>query len=347
MRNLRPYQILLAGSSLVGFLAFVILLIFNLTGTELSLISMVIFPLIIGLVTYLIFYFFIRRFLTQRLNLLYRSIRKGKFNREEYKQFSMTADVMTTAEDDTVQWTNEKNDEILQLKEQAKFRREFLGNLAHELKTPVFSVQGYILTLLDGGLEDENVNRNFLERASKATDRMSSILDDLDQLMKYEVNAIQMEITDFDIKKLTEEIFEDAEVKAEKKHISMKFARDFDPIMVKGDRGKIGQVLTNLIINSISYGSENGETNVRFYIFNDIITVEVSDNGLGIDEAHLPRLFERFYRVEKSRNRNEGGSGLGLAIAKHIIESHGQTITVRSTPGVGSTFTFSIDKGKK
>lgn len=254
---------------------------------------------------------------------------------------------MTTAEEETTNWTDERNDEIMQLKEQAKFRREFLGNLAHELKTPVFSVQGYILTLLDGGLEDESVNRNFLDRASKATDRMSSILDDLDQLMKYEVNEIHMDIIDFDIKKLVDEIYEDAEIKAKEKNISLSFARDFNSILVKADRGKIGQVLTNLIQNSIAYGSEEGETNIRFYIFNDIITVEVSDNGLGIDELDLPRLFERFYRVEKSRNRNEGGSGLGLAIAKHIIESHGQTITVRSTPDVGSTFTFGLDKGKK
>lgn len=347
MKNLRPYQILLAGSSLVGLTVFIALLLIDLSGYPIGAICLAFSPILVGLFTYMVFYFFIKRFLTQRLNLLYRSIRKGKFDREEHKEFSMTKDVIATAEQETTDWTEEKNAEILKLTEQAEFRREFLGNLAHELKTPVFSVQGYILTLLDGGLEDETVNRSFLERASKATDRMSSILDDLDQLMKYEVNEIHLDLINFDIKELVNEIFEDLEIKAKTKNIKLTFARDFDKIYVKGDRGKIGQVIMNLIINSINYGSDDGETNVRFYIFNDIITIEVSDNGVGIEETHLSRLFERFYRVEKSRNRNEGGSGLGLAIAKHIIESHGQTITVRSTPGLGSTFTFGMDKGKK
>lgn len=347
MKNLRPYQILLAGSAIIGFALFCILLALELFGIDVGIYCMLFIPLGVAVISYAVFHFFIKRFLTQRLNLLYRSIRKGKFDSSQNVDLKMTEDVMVIAEEESALWTEEKNEEISELKEQANFRREFLGNLAHELKTPVFSVQGYILTLLDGGLEDEQVNRKFLERASKATDRISSILDDLDQLMKFEVNEIKLELTNFNIKELVQEIFEDLEQKANKRKISLKFARDFDPIFVEGDKVKIGQVLTNLISNSIAYGNEGGETSVRFYIFNDIITVEVSDNGLGIDESHLPRLFERFYRVEKSRNRNEGGSGLGLAIAKHIIESHGQTITVRSTPGIGSTFTFGMDKGKK
>lgn len=347
MRNLRPYQILLGGSIIVGLVLFFLLFLLKLSGMHIDFYFLTLIPLIVSVIAYLVFHFFIKRFLTQRLNLLYRSIRKGKFDNADNKKFSMGEDVMESAEQETALWTEEKNEEISELKEQAQFRREFLGNLAHELKTPVFSVQGYILTLLDGGLEDETVNRKFLERASNATDRISTILDDLDQLMKFEVNEILLDITSFNIKELIQEIFEDLEQKANEKKITLSFARYFDPIFVRGDKVKIGQVLTNLISNSIAYGNQDGQTNVRFYIFNDIITVEVSDNGLGIDESHLSRLFERFYRVEKSRTRNEGGSGLGLAIAKHIIESHGQTITVRSTPGVGSTFTFGLDKGKK
>lgn len=304
-------------------------------------------PILVTATSYGIFYYFIKRFITERLRVLYRSIRTGKFGGKQIKDFKLSEDIISNAEAETHSWQDDQTAEISKLKEQAAFRREFLGNLAHELKTPVFSIQGYILTLLEGGLEDETVNRMFLERASKATDRMSAILEDLDQLTKLEVNEIQLDIKSFDLKELVQDLFEDFEMKAKKRHIKLVFAREYGPTMVKGDRGKIGQVLTNLINNSISYGNEKGTTKIRFYSVDDLITVEVSDDGLGIDEAHLSRLFERFYRVEKSRNRNEGGSGLGLAIAKHIIEAHGQKINVRSTIGVGSTFTFSLDKGKK
>jgi two-component system phosphate regulon sensor histidine kinase PhoR len=346
LRNLKPFHILLGGSAVVGFLSFVLLLVLYLSGTVIAPVYLAIIPILVAVITYAVFHFFIKKFLTERLRLLYRSIRKGKFEENSDKHFKMSDDVISTAEEDTRRWSEEQDAEILTLKEQAEFRREFLGNLAHELKTPVFSIQGYILTLLDGGLEDEAVNRKFLERASKATDRMSGILEDLDLLMKFEVNEIHLDLQNFDVKELVQDIFEDLEMKARKKDITLRFAKEFNPLFVRGDRGKIGQVLSNLINNSISYGNDGGETSVRFYIFDDLITIEVSDNGLGIDESHLPRLFERFYRVEKSRNRNEGGSGLGLAIAKHIIESHDQTITVRSTPDVGSTFTFGLDKGK-
>ncbi|MDC3252742.1 ATP-binding protein [Crocinitomicaceae bacterium] len=303
-------------------------------------------PLLSAIGAYVVFYLFIKKFITEKLKVLYRSIRKGKFENPKNETFSLRDDLIEIAEMNTKNWTDEKNSEISQLKAQAQFRKEFIGNLAHELKTPVFSIQGYILTLLEGGLEDGNVNRKFLERASKATDRMTTILEDLDLLTKLEVNRVHLELTNFDIKELIIDIFEELEIKAKKKNIVLKFAKEFDPIHVFADRTKIGQVLMNLINNSIHYGENNGETQVRFYTFGDIVTIEVSDNGAGIDEMDLPRLFERFYRVEKSRNRNEGGSGLGLAIAKHFIEAHGQTINVRSTINVGSTFTFSLDKGK-
>lgn len=258
----------------------------------------------------------------------------------------MMNNVIQEVEVESKKWTEARNNEISKLKEQDEFRREFLGNLAHELKTPVFSIQGYILTLLEGGLEDDTVNRSFLERASKATDRMTMILEDLDKLTKMEVGKIELHLSHFNIVELITDVFDELEMKAKKKYIKLRFARDFDPIFVHADRSKIGQVLTNLISNSISYGVQDGETQIRFYIMDNIVTIEVSDNGPGISEEDLPRLFERFYRVEKSRNRNEGGSGLGLAIAKHFIEAHGQTINVRSTLGVGSTFTFSLDKGR-
>jgi two-component system, OmpR family, phosphate regulon sensor histidine kinase PhoR len=168
----------------------------------------------------------------------------------------------------------------------------------------------------------------------------------LDHLAKLEVNKLVIESASFDIKELVNDVFEELEIKAREKNISLKFSKDFDPVFVMADKTKIGQVLMNLINNSINYGKKGGETQVRFYIMDNIVTIEVSDNGMGIAEADVPRLFERFYRVEKSRNRNEGGSGIGLAIAKHFVEAHGQTINVRSTLGVGSTFIFSLDNAK-
>lgn len=315
---------------------------------EISLLKIFLVSGFVGASCGVLFHFLIKYFITDRLRILYRSIRKGKFHSNEELAESALNEAIDQAEEETREWTDARMQEISKLKEQEEYRREFLGNLAHELKTPVFSIQGYILTLLEGGLEDETINRAFLERASKATDRMNSILEDLDQLTKFEVNEIALDIQRFDIHELVKDIFEDLEMKAKKKKIKLKFSKDdYTPIMVRADRNKITQVLTNLISNSISYGNEGGRSTVRFYVMDDIVTIEVSDDGPGIEESHIPRLFERFYRVEKSRNRNEGGSGLGLAIAKHIIEAHGQTISVRSTPGVGSTFTFSLDKAKK
>jgi two-component system, OmpR family, phosphate regulon sensor histidine kinase PhoR len=347
LKNLKPHTLIVAGSAILGALLLIALILLNFFSVQIDLAVIILLPLFVAAASYGIFHFLIKQFITERLRVLYRSIRKGKFGGKQAKNFKLSDDLISNAEAETQHWQDEQSAEISKLKEQAAFRREFLGNLAHELKTPVFSIQGYILTLLEGGLEDETVNRMFLERASKATDRMSAILEDLDQLTKLEVNEIQLDLKPFDIKELVQDLFEDFEMKALKRNIKLVFAREYNPTFVKGDRGKIGQVLTNLINNSISYGNENGTTKIRFYSVDDLITIEVSDDGLGIDDTHLSRLFERFYRVEKSRNRNEGGSGLGLAIAKHIIEAHGQKINVRSTIGVGSTFTFSLDRAKR
>jgi two-component system phosphate regulon sensor histidine kinase PhoR len=340
--------LLFVGSITVGFASFIFLLLLYFFSDQFPTYLLLVGPLTITASTYLIFAYLINVFLRDRLQLIYRSIRKGKFTKENETRFKLTDDVITNVEEATLEWTEERNKEISKLKEQEEFRREFLGNLAHELKTPVFSIQGYILTLLDGALEDENVNKMFLERASKATDRITRILEDLDQITRLEVEDLKMEFKPFDIIELTKEVFESLEIIAKEKNIKLKCDKEYlNGIYVLGDRGKIGQVLTNLIGNSIFYGNEGGETVARFFSVDEIVTIEISDNGPGIEEKSLPRLFERFYRVEKSRNRNEGGSGLGLAIVKHIIESHDQTITVRSTVGMGSTFSFTLDKSNR
>lgn len=346
MKKSNPIFIVLLGSILLSLITLVAELAIR-AFVSLPFWTLFMLPLAVGVVAFLVFYLLVRRFIHERLKILYRSIRKGKLSGNDSFSMTMTEDVIGQAELETKEWAEERQTEIVQLKEQDKFRREFLGNLAHELKTPVFSIQGYVLTLLEGALEDEKVNRIFLERASKAIERMTHILEDLDELTKLEVNELKPEIRPFDLRELAKEVMDSLEMRAEDKAISLRFAKEYNnAVMVKADRAKIAQVFTNLINNSIAYGNDGGETVVRLYEVDDIVTVEISDNGLGIDPKHIPRLFERFYRVEQSRNRNEGGSGLGLAIVKHILDSHQQTISVRSTIGIGSTFTFSLDKYK-
>lgn len=344
MKNIKPIHLLFGGSAIIAGITFLITLILDLQVFNFPLWIMLGLPIATGIISFAVFYFFIKYFINDRLKVLYRSIRKGKITSDNDIQFRITDDVIADAEKETSLWAEERAKEISRLKVQEEFRREFLGNLAHELKTPVFSIQGYILTLLEGGLEDDQVNILFLERASKATDRIANILEDLDEITKLEVDGLKLDMKTFDIVELTREIFDSLALMAKNRKIELTFSKDFGSINVFADRGKIAQVLTNLITNSIAYGNEDGTTTLRFYPIDDLVTIEVSDNGLGIEENQLPRLFERFYRVEKSRNRNEGGSGLGLAIVKHILESHGQTISVRSTVGLGSTFTFSLDK---
>lgn len=301
-------------------------------------------PVLSGIFAYLVFYFLLKGFIQYRLSLIYRSI---QVKQPENITFAKSIDsLMEDAEKNVAEWKENSSIEISKLKEQAAFRKEFLGNLAHELKTPVFSIQGYLLTLLDGGLEDPNVNRAFLERASKSTDRITGILEDLDQITRMETENLRLEIRSFDIIELLKESFETFELIAKEKNYQLLFEKSFTSKYVQADRNKLGQVFTNLISNAISYGNQNGTLLVSILDINDHYLLEFKDDGPGIENHHLSRLFERFYRVEKSRNRNEGGSGLGLAIAKHIIESHGQSIQVKSQVGIGTTFVITIEKSK-
>lgn len=346
VKSNKPVFFVFGGSLIIIAITSVIMWMLNIQHVDFPLWVLITLPITLGLVSFAIFYFFVERFINERLRVLYRSIRKGKFINKQIESFKLTDDIFENAEKEASTWVEEQNIEISKLKEQEEFRREFLGNLAHELKTPVFSIQGYILTLLDGGLEDEQVNRLFLERASVSIDRMVNLLEDLDAITKMEVNGLKLDLENYDIKSSVQSIFDSLELQAKEKNITLRFSKDYATTIVHADKTKIEQVLTNLIANSIYYGNENGTTNVRFFEMNDLVLIEISDDGPGIDEVNLPRLFERFYRVEKSRTRNEGGSGLGLAIAKHIVEAHGQRITVRSSIGLGSTFAFSLDKAK-
>ena len=245
--------------------------------------------------------------------------------------------------------TNEKNTEIELLKQQENYRKEFIGNISHELKTPLFTIQGYVLTLLEGGVVDEKTRAKYLKQAAKGVDRLMYVIKDLDLITKIESGIETLDRTAFDIRETLNNIFELLEIEGVRNNITLRMDKKYeDPIFVFADEERIQQVLTNLIINSVKYGIERGVTEISCERMNETkLLVRVNDNGDGIDEEHLPRLFERFYRVDKTRNRIQGGSGLGLAIVKHIIEAHNERVFVESKIGVGSEFSFSLPLANK
>jgi two-component system phosphate regulon sensor histidine kinase PhoR len=223
------------------------------------------------------------------------------------------------------------------------YRKEYLGNVSHELKTPIFNIQGYIDTLIHGGVNDPEINIDYLKRAEKSVDRLINIIDDLETITQLESGDMHLEMEKFDIAGLCKDIYLQLELNASKKNIAMQMTKKYDkPIFVVADKFRIRQVLVNLITNSIKYGLDNGKITINISNYENDVIVEVSDNGVGIEERHLPRLFERFYRIDKGRSREQGGTGLGLAIVKHILEAHHKSITVESRVGVGTKFTFSL-----
>ncbi|MGK0422316.1 MAG: two-component system phosphate regulon sensor histidine kinase PhoR, partial [Polaribacter sp.] len=238
--------------------------------------------------------------------------------------------------------------EIKSLTERDSFRRDFLGNVAHELKTPLFTVQGYILTLLEGAMDDKNIRLKYLERANKGVERLVAVTKDLDMIAKLETDGLKLNMEVSNILEIIQNVFDLFEMKAKKRNIILKFDRIYEfPVFVVGDVEKIEQVLINLVVNSIKYGKPNGTTIVAVDDYSKgKYVVRVIDNGEGIKPQHLPRLFERFYRADQSRSREQGGSGLGLSIVKHIVEAHNQTVLLKSTFGIGSEFSFTMKKAK-
>jgi two-component system phosphate regulon sensor histidine kinase PhoR len=239
------------------------------------------------------------------------------------------------------------SEEITELKKLETFRKEFLGNVSHELKTPIFNIQGYIHTLLDGALRDDAVNVQYLQRAARSAERLSLIVDDLEAISKFESGELILDQRTFDIYDLVKDAYDSNELLAIEKNISLSFKKESEqPFYVYADKERIRQVIVNLVTNSIKYGKEGGSTVTGFSETEENVLVEVTDTGIGMEPKHLPRLFERFYRIDKSRSREAGGTGLGLAIVKHILEAHRQTISVRSTYGAGTSFTFTLKKAK-
>ena len=292
------------------------------------------------ILTIVLIYYIVKRFFHEKIKVIYKSIYK-------YKGTSNIKDLdMDKAEKEVEEWVEAKEDELNEYKKEENYRREFIGNVSHELKTPIFNIQGYIQTLLDGGLNDSDINMKYLQRTNKSVDRMINIVDDLEVISRLETEKQELDIQSFNIIELVKEVFDAFELKANAMNIKLELNNESQSEIVVGDKDKIQQVFMNLISNSIKYGSNDGTTKVQFFDMEQNMLIEVSDNGIGIDKDSLNRLFERFYRVDKNRSRKIGGTGLGLAIVKHIIEAHGQTINVRSTLSVGSTFSFIMEKPK-
>tara|TARA_B100001093_G_scaffold305440_1_gene291344 strand:+ start:47678 stop:48676 length:999 start_codon:yes stop_codon:yes gene_type:complete len=320
---------------------FVSLIIFTLSIILVSLsVGALLLSILITLFTFVVVFYVVKQFFYEKIRIIYKNIYKFK-GTSNIKELDID-----TVEKEAEEWAEAKEEELRQMKQDENYRREFIGNVSHELKTPIFNIQGYVQTLLDGGLQDDTINMKYLKRADKSVERMINIVEDLEVISRLETEQSELDIQTFDINKLVEEVFDQLEMRANEMQISLQLNNQSNSSKILGDKDKIQQVFINLVSNSIKYGKKGGKTSVRLLDMDDNILVEVADNGIGIDQISLNRLFERFYRVDKNRSREIGGTGLGLAIVKHILEGHNQTINVRSTKGVGSTFSFILEKGK-
>ncbi len=287
-------------------------------------------------------------FIYRKIKLIYKTITTSKISKEKaLEKIDLDEDILGNVSKEVLEWQETRTAQIDELIRMENFRKEFLGNVSHELKTPLFNIQGYIHTLLEGALNDPEVNFNYLQRAARSVERLCLIVDDLEAISKLESGELALDQRTFDIHNLVADVFESMEFRAKEMNITTSFKEGSDrSFYVYSDKERIRQVITNLLVNSIKYGRHGGFTNVGFYDMDENILIEITDNGIGIDPGHLPRIFERFYRVDKSRSRDQGGTGLGLSIVKHIIEAHKQTINVRSSSGIGTTFAFTLKKAK-
>ena len=321
-----------------GFLA-ILLWFFH----EFSLSIILAFAVSIATFSFFVIQYRVERFIYRRVKKIYDDV--SLLESTSFRSQPITTD-METLTKQVKKFATDKKLEIETLKVREEYRREFLGNISHELKTPLFTVQGYLSTLLDGAMDDKKIRKKYLERAEKGVERLVYIVEDLDMISKLEMGDVNLELSKFNIVDLVQSVFDLLEMVADKKNIILMFDSKYNKaINVFADQEKIQQVLSNLIVNSIKYGKENGTTEVTIEdLVDDKIIVRIRDNGEGIEKQNIPRLFERFFRVDKSGARSEGGSGLGLSIVKHIIEAHGEKIYVESEFGIGSEFSFTLEK---
>ena len=333
-----PYQFALISASLIAIGNYFILLLFYGYTSKNLIISILIF-----IISFIIIQYRIQGFLFKRFKELYQDL--DMLDSTQINKSSISTD-MDSLMENIEEFAKDKKIEIEALKLKEQYRKEFIGNVAHELKTPIFTIQGYISNLLDGAMDDKELLNKYLKRTDNSVERLSYIIKDLDLITQLESSTMNLNISSFNMIDLIFNIFDHLEIKSSKRNIKLVFDKKYNnEILVSADKERIGQVLTNLLVNSINYGRDKGTTEVSI---NDLtkekLIVRVTDNGEGISEEHLPRLFERFYRVDISRSRKHGGSGLGLAIVKHIIDAHNENIYINSKLGVGSEFSFTFQK---
>ena len=297
-------------------------------------------------VAYIANFYLVRYYIFRRIKLIYKIIHRHKLPTDfKAGKLDMTQNVLKDVEQEVGEWADQNDRDIEELERLATYRRRFIGDVSHELKTPIFNIQGFIHTLLDGAIHDPEVNTKYLQRAARNVDRLQVIVEDLETINKLEAGQMVLDLREFDVHDLAEDVFSDLEMRARERNIKLTFKEGANQrFRVRADKESIRQVLINLVHNSIKYGREGGLTKISFYDMENYILLEVSDNGIGIEEDNMKHVFDRFYRADKHRSREAGGTGLGLSIVKHIVEAHKQTINVRSTIGQGSTFGFTLEK---
>jgi two-component system, OmpR family, phosphate regulon sensor histidine kinase PhoR len=341
----KSYKFAFKSSFYISFFATVCIFGYHYFFTLSNLVYPVVFLFVLFGFSFFVIQYRVEKFIYKRVKKIYDDV--SLLENTSFRNQPITTD-MATLTREVKKFARDKKLEIETLKIKEEYRREFLGNVSHELKTPLFTVQGYILTLLDGAMEDKTIRKKYLQRAEKGVERLIYIVKDLDMITKLEVGDINIEPSKFNIVEVIQNVFDLLEMRAAKKNITLSFDTFYkQPIYVFADQDKIQQVITNLVMNSIKYGKTGGTTEIGIEnLVDNKVIIRVTDNGEGIEKQNIPRLFERFYRVDKSGARSEGGSGLGLAIVKHIIESHNEKIYVESEFGVGSEFSFTLEKAK-
>ncbi|HET9057677.1 MAG TPA: ATP-binding protein [Chitinophagaceae bacterium] len=343
IKNLSPNQVAAINAVTISAIVAVTNFIFIRNGW----IALAVFVALFVIAYFLIRYF-LQRFIYRKIKLIFKFIYQTKASKREefYYKNILPQKSIDEVKEDVEKWAEQRKQEIELLKKNEQFRKEFLQNLSHEFKTPIFAIQGYVDTLINGAINNPEVNRKFLESTSKNINRLVNLVDDLDEISRLESGTQPLNKTAFTIQELINDVFESLAWKANQNHIHTGFKKGCEapPIAVFADKEKIRQVISNLVDNSIKYGKPGSEIEASIYkLDEERVLVEISDSGYGISEEHLPRIFERFYRTDSARSRKEGGSGLGLAICKHIIEAHGHSIHVRSKIDVGTTFGFTLD----
>ncbi len=340
MKQLKPVQLILLASIFTAIIEVIfIYILFGQFNAQIRVKLFFLF-LLFFITNFFTYYFIFQQYIYKKIKLIFKFIRSVKGKKTKIKN----KDVLQNVEDEVFTWKKKQEKEISQLKKMAEFRKKYIGNVSHELKTPLFNIQGYLDSLLLMKKQDKKQEK-FIKKALENTNRLETIIKDLEMISKSETGNLELKYEKFNIKILIKEVIESFEIQAFENNIELGFKTGKCPdFFVKADRERIRQVLNNLIANAINYNKKNGKVLVSCYDMDEEVLIEITDTGIGIEQKHLPHLFERFYRVDKNRSRKKGGSGLGLAIVKHIIEAHEQRVHVRSSPGIGTTLGFTLKK---